>query len=321
MAPLLRHEGRMRLFAALAAFVLLAAPAQAQTADPLLSAVDAYGQFQDDVSALADADITTHDALDFALERTARHDPARLTRGWIAYGALTAAQSPAFVAGVRSRVRAANRAAVLRQLRRDLTYARRRPPGASEAIQLVLNANAADVARMNIVAARYDGIGNGLNASTWAARPESGDERNGRLRTMGHEQRGVDVAFAARLHPAPLSAAPLTDPDSFGGRRFWDAVAGRASTATPAQTLQVANTALMDRVLTLAALYILSASAQEPARVTEVMDDPRTRECLEIEQLQFRQCASVAHDPNEDAFCLARHGLAEPSQCFARLAQ
>ncbi|MBC7768526.1 MAG: hypothetical protein H7124_07045, partial [Phycisphaerales bacterium] len=72
-----------------------------------------------------------------------------------------------------------------------------------------------------------------------------------------------------------------------------------------------------DRMLTLAALFIVGAAESEDARV--LLDDQQLERCLALEQLQFRQCASVAHDPNEDAFCLARHGLATPGACFAQL--
>lgn len=305
------------LIFALACLVSLRGVAHAQAAEPLFRAVDAYAAYQDDISALIDADITTNDAIEFAVERAARHDSARLTRGWVAYGALTAAQSPAFVAGVRSRVRAASRAAVLRQLRRDVTYARRRPPGANEAIQLILNANAADAERINAAADRFDAIGHQLDASTWGRGAQDGDERTVRLRSL-HES-ALDADEISRVHLAPLAAQPLTSVDAFGGRRFWDALAGRTSAAPPASMLRATNTALVDRMLTLAAFFVVGAG-DDPA-VGDLMDDTATRDCLSLQLLQFRQCASVSHDPNEDAFCISRHGLAAPAQCFARLVQ
>src|SRR5687768_9328823 len=131
----------MRSFV-LAAALLFAGAAHAQ--EPLHRALEPYALFQTDITAMLDADIPDAAAMDAALDRAARHDPARLSQGWLAYGALTAAQSPAWVNGVRSRVRSAGRAAVLRQLRRDMSYARRRPPGSDEATQLVLRAIAAD---------------------------------------------------------------------------------------------------------------------------------------------------------------------------------
>ena len=74
-------------------------------------------------------------------------------------------------------------------------------------------------------------------------------------------------------------------------------------------------------MLTLAALIVVEAETQERTRVAAMLDDEPSRECLEMQQLTFRQCASVAHDPNEDAYCLARHGLTGPAACFASIAR
>ncbi|QGZ94296.1 hypothetical protein [Terricaulis silvestris] len=312
----------MRL-SALLALAFLTTPAFAQT-DPAQEAVTAYALYQQDVTDLLGAEISSGPALDTALALAARHDAARVSRGWIAYGAMTATQSPSFVAGVRSRVRAAGRAAVLRQLRRDLTYARRRPPGADEAIQLILQSAAADGARMTAAGHRYTGIAQSLDQGVWPA-PASGDRnaRHDRLRASTTEQRTLAPALAQRVYVGPLSATPLMNADAFGGRRFWDAAAGRASPTPPRFTWAIGadRQSAVDRMLTLAALIIIEAETQERIRVAAMLDDAPSRECLEMQQLTFRQCASVAHDPNEDAYCLARHGLTGPAACFANIAR
>ena len=303
----------MRVLAGLAFLLLLTAPARAET---LHEALDAYALYQSDVTALLDLPIAGADAIDDALERAARHDPVRVTRGWIAYGALTAAQAPAFAMGVQSRVRAAGRAPVLRQLRRDLSYARRRPPGSVQAIDLILASVAADSARMAEASVRYERIGASLDTASWIASSERG-ARETRLRRIGAEP--MSDAMRARVRIGALAATPLTDPDAFGGRRFWDALTGRASIAAPVRALREAHPATTDRMLTLAALVIVGADDSEAARVEALLDEPRAQVCLALEQLQFRQCASVAYDASEDAFCLARHGLAAPSACFGAL--
>jgi hypothetical protein len=262
---------------------------------------------------MLESDIADAAALDTALERTARHDPARLGAGWLAYGGLIAAQSPDWVAGVRSRVRSAGRAAVLRQLRRDIGYARRRPPGAAQATQLVLRAMASDEARMRALAVRFDGIGAAADTSAWTRRS---DARSEHLRTS--ETRTLPAPILARLRPGLLTATPLTDASQFGGARFWDALSGRASPAPPLLPWRVnaARTASLDRMFTLGALAVIGASADDGAR-TRALDDASTRQCLEMQQLFLRQCAGVTHDPNEDAYCLARHGFTETSACFS----
>lgn len=305
----------MRALAALVFLVLTPALARAENVH---DALDAYALYQNDISVLLDLEIDSAGAIDGAIGRAARHDPAAVSRGWIAYGALTAAQSPAFAAGVQSRVRAAGRAPVLRQLRRDLTYARRRPPGSAQAIQLILSSVAADSARMGEAARRYDSMGQTIDTAAWLVSSERG-ARETRLRRIGGE--ALSAAMTQRLHIGALAAAPLTDTDAFGGRRFWDALAGRASTAAPVREWREARAraGAVDRMLTLAALVIVGAADSEAARVQAVLTEPVARECLAMEQLQLRQCASVAHDANEDAFCLSRHGFGGPSACFSAL--
>lgn len=301
----------MRLAALATVFCLWSGGAYAQ--EPLHRAVEAYALYQTDITATLDADIPDAASLDAALDRAVRVDPERLTQGWIAYGALVAAQSPAWVNGVRSRVRAAGRPAVLRQLRRDWTYARRRPPGADEATQLLLRAFAADNARMNALAIRFEGLGNAGDTSAWARRS---NEREAALRAPS--TRTLAPELLVRLHPAPLAATPLTEPGAFGGVRFWDALGNRASPTPPILPWRIvpARTATLDRMFTLAALMIVGATESETSRVGAALTDEPVRQCLAMQQLQLRQCASVTSSPNEDAFCIAQHGYRLPSQCL-----
>jgi hypothetical protein len=295
--------------------LICAAPAQAE---PLHDAIDAYAMFQRDVGALAELDVRDTETMDAALALALAHDPGAVAQGYLAYGALTAAQSPAFVAGVRSRVRAAGRAPVLRQLNRDSFYARRRPPGSGEAIGLILAAGAADSARMIAASRRYTGF-----ADTLAYTPTDGarrDTRSARLRRLAEQRQRLARGDAARVHPAVLAAEPLTDADAFGGVRFWDTLAQRpAPTPPPVRWREsAAQTARVNRMLTLAGLFIVDSG--ETARVREMLNDTALRDCLHMEQLELRQCASVAASANEDGHCLARHGLAEPAACFAAVA-
>jgi len=312
----------MRFAAILFLALAWSAPAYAQR-DPVHEALDAYALYQTDITEMLELQVMGPEDIDAALERAVRHDPARVSQGWIAYGALTAAQSPAFVRGVRSRVTAAGRAPVLRQVRRDITYARRRPPGAGEAIQLILAAGAADGARLATAGARYQEFGDRLEVSAWAHDTAAlRDARNTRLRALSQHRRALNPAQAPILHINAASASPLTNAEAFGGARFWDALAARASARPPTTAWRESTVAApsTDRMLTLAALVILNAAPSEPTRVAAMLDDQRTRHCLAMEQLQLRQCASVANYANEDAYCLARHGLTAPGQCFAAIA-
>ena len=302
----------MRAFAVIFALVW-AAPA---AAEPLHDAVDAYAFYQTDISTLATLTVRDQDTMDEALLLALRHDPARVANGYLAYGALTAAQAPDFVAGVRSRITAAGRAPVLRQLNGDITYARRRPPGSAQAIALILASSGADSARMITIGARYTELADTIafSASDRARR----DQRSERLRDVARTAPNLSASFAVRVHPAALSASPLTDAASFGGVRFWDALVRGDTPAPRTIAWREANAARANRMLTLAGLFIAEAGATP--RVREMLDDTRLRDCLAMERLELRQCASVAASANEDAHCIARHGLTEPAACFAEIA-
>ena len=315
----------MRLGLALALFLVCTFSATAQEPVPLHAALDPYAAYQSGVSASMDADIISAAAMDASLMRAAQYDPAQLARGRLAYAALTAAQSPAFVAGVQSRVRAAGRAAVLRQLQRDPTYARRRPPGAADASALVLASMAADVARLRAASAHYETIGNSIGAAPWnmPLDPTHREARDAQLRALAGQAPVLAPELISRVHVGAASSGAHSDRDAFGGAGFWDALGGRAA-ATPVPDgvrLRRERASVMDRVLTLAALYVIGATPSENRRSATMLDDAPTRVCLAMQQLEFRQCVSVSHTPDEDAFCLARHGLGGVGECFGAILQ
>jgi hypothetical protein len=166
---------------------------------------------------------------------------------------------------------------------------------------------------------RYSGYGEMFASTQPPADEARRDTRNTNMRALAAVRRTLSPEIAPRLHRGVLEATPLTTADAFGGRRFWDALSNRASPTPPGFTWREnpAQTTRINRMLTLAALYIAGATASEPTRVGEMLTDQRLTECLEIEQLQLRQCTSVAASANEDAHCIARHGLTAPSACFA----
>lgn len=300
------------LIATLASLALLhAAPARADTVH---DALEAYALYQHDVSVLLDLEVDSAQAVNGALARLARHNPSRVSRGWIAYGALTAAQSPAFANGIESRIDDAGRPQVLRDLRRDVTYARN-AAGAPHAIRLVLSAASADGARAALAGARYNSI-----ARSSTARWITSSDRRGAL-TRASAQ--LTPAMRERLQVNALAASPTRDADAFGGRRFWDSIAGRDARAPRdrGQREHRSYTDVTDRMLTLGALVVIGATDGERGRVSALLNEPLTQQCLSMQQLQLRQCLSVSVDASERTYCLASHGLSGPGDCFAAMAR
>lgn len=278
-------------------------------ADEVHDALEAYALYQTDVSALLSADIEGARDVDAAVARLSRHDPDRVARGWIAYGALTAAQSPAFATGVERTLRRNGRRETLSQLRTDLYFARREPAGAAQAVQLILGAANADSARVDLAGDRY----NRFAHSSGAPRARGGD---GDLQTVR-----LSPAMRDRLRVTPVSARPMNEIDDFGGRGFWDSFSGREAAAPRVRNGREERdyASVTDHMLTIAAIVVADATGSERRRVSSLLDEPLTQQCMTMQRLQLRQCLSVSVDGSERAYCLAHHGLSGPGGCFSNV--
>ena len=73
-------------------------------------------------------------------------------------------------------------------------------------------------------------------------------------------------------------------------------------------------------MLTLGAL-IAAGGDNDRTRVNALLDDPVTRHCMEMNQLELRQCLSVSVDSSERAYCVGRHALTGPGVCVSAMAR
>ena len=301
----------MRVFAVLASLVVLA-PAPA-SADTVHEALEAYALYQQDVSILLDLEVDSARDVNGALARLSRHDPERVGRGYIAYGALTAAQSPAFAEGVMRRIARDGRDAVERQVRADFTYVRRQSPGSPQAIRLILNVAGSDGARAAEAGGRFEHIARSSNAA-WIA---STDRRGGFTRASA----SLTPEARARLYVGALTTSPMRNAEEFGGRGFWDALAQRQARAQAGGRREQGSYApVTDRMLSVGALIVASGE-EEPARVSPMLDEQLSQQCLMMQRLQLRQCLSVSVDASERTYCLGRHGLIGPGGCFSAISR
>jgi len=295
----------------------------------LRTAVNAYAAYQHDVSELRSGEVRNADQLEEALERVAHHNRDALTRGWIAYGASTAAQSPAFVQGVRDAAAYYGRDAVIWAVTVDPSYARGLRGGA-DATRLLLESANADSARIVHVADRYQELAYSLQRQRWAnaVAPQQA-ARVQRVRALGQTGAPTPPAdMTARLTVAPLTLSPSADPTAYGGRRFWDALRGGADVvevSAPAVTYQwrvnVTRGEALDRMASVAALHALDAIDDNQSAVSRLISDPRSLQCFEMAQLQLYQCMSAARFRYENAFCLGQHGLRDIGVCIGAVAQ
>ncbi len=299
----------MRPLSAILASCALLCPAPA-FADQVHDALSAYALYQNDVSALLDNDIANGRTVDAALARISRHNPASVGRGWIAYGALTAAQSPVFAGSVQRVMRGEDRALMLRMLRDDLTYARRHQNGSAQAIGLILSAASADSARAAAAGERYDHYARTAPAVQLVSSTFHVD--------LGGDG-GLTAAMRERLNVGALQARPMSNANAFGGRDFWDSLAGRSPRGSGGRggREHADYASVTDHMLTLGAL--IAAGADDGAHVSALLNEPLTQQCMRMQQLQLRQCLSVSVDATERAYCLGHHGLIGPGGCFSNV--
>ncbi len=291
------------LIAAAASFALMCS--SSAYAGDVQDALEAYALYQNDVSTLLDADINGR-TVDAALARLSRHNSDRVARGWIAYGALTAAQSTRFAAAIEDRVRD-GRAPLLRALRDDLTYARQQ--SGAPAVQLILSAASADNARLEMAGARYDRYARsaaGMRPSSVAANADLGGETR------------LSAEMLDRLRGAGNVQSASAE---YGSATYWDTLSGRNGRAARARggREHSAYASVTDHMLTLAAIVVADAERAERRRVSQLLDEPLTQQCMHMQRLQLRQCLSVSVDNGERAYCLAMHGLNGPGACFANV--
>ncbi|MGE0741084.1 MAG: hypothetical protein AB7O98_07055 [Hyphomonadaceae bacterium] len=318
------------------AAVALMGVANAQTATSgeasegdLRTAVTAYAAYQNDVSELRASSMSDANQLETALDRVARHNRDQLTQGWIAYGAQTAAQSPAFVQGVRDAAAYYGRDAVIWAVSVDPSYARALR-GGQDATRLMLDSASADSTRIISVADRYQEMAYSLQRTRWANQqaPQQA-ARVQRIRSLGVSGAPADAVpsdMAPRLSVAPISLSPGADPTAYGGRRFWDALRGTAD-VTPVSAapvsyqwrVNVTRGEALDRMAAVAALQALDAVDSNRSAVSRLIADPRSRDCFEMAQLQLYQCMSAARFRYENAFCLGQHGLRDIGTCIGAL--
>ena len=298
--------------------------------EPLQHAAQRYAIFQNDMSALKSGSIKSAEDLDRTLEVAAAHNRDALMRGWIAYGALTAAQSPEFAKGVRDTAAHYGNAAFIRGLTLDPGYAQVLK-GGPQAAQLALASARADGERVYQLGAQVKEMAYGLQGQRWAmAVSPQQPARVAKMKSLAYNAgaRTLEPEYLPKLNVSVGSSAPSANPTQFGGIAFWDALRASPTAAPvtipaplpPLRTNQD-RVGAVNRMTTLAAIYILGATQEPTSQVDKLLAENSTNNCLEIAQVQFYQCLSAARFRYENAFCVGEHALKDMGACLRDTAQ
>ena len=255
---------------------------------------DAAAAYEDYVRAASaiDARFTGPDQVQSALDVGESYNAAQLQEGAIAYAAVLALRSQAFVDGVRAQA--------------DLGLADRLIADPEQ----VLSIRGADDAAQDV-------------SSVMQAQAEAVKAAGGALSKAAYSvqrqawSRGAVDRPEKVLALAKASALRLESADIGAERRLLDSIGAAPEAASAAG----APSAEVTRGLALAAVAILgrAGDAQE-ARFEPLLRDLRGADCLQMAKMNLNQCLAVAGPQYEDVFCLGQHAVGETAQCLVSAA-
>ena len=302
----------------------------ARVGAPLVREAGGYAVFQGDLSEFETSPFGSLGEIDTALETVASHRPETLSRSWMAYAALVAAQSPEFVDGVRQTADYYGRDSVLAGIHNDPSYAGQLS-GADAARQGLLEAVSVDVTRIREVSATVKQQAYSLQQTSWAS-ASSGDNdiRLARLDAVSLQPRDVSSDVLTSLAaPGAVGSDRMGDATAEVRENFWRAFRlgpGTAHAAGPGAAPVASLRAnpryqsVLDQVVTLAAFEALdAANAGDAASIAPMLDQPDTQQCMRMARLHFQQCVAASHFRYEDPFCIAEHGVKDVGDCFSNV--
>jgi hypothetical protein len=259
-------------------------------------AASAFVRYMDRASRI-DAGLTSGQAVEGALEAGSAYDVRQLDEGMIAYGAIAALQSQAFVYGVMDiAAREGSRREMVETLLSDPAAAARLP-GAAEAAALAGEAVGREGRRVVAAGRALKQAAYDVQLQAWSkARPADQPGRLASAKTLSSRRAFAREGDVAKLIQRIASVQPARDGAPF----------------TPVALRSVA----------LAALSVLDGAGEEnAARLQSVTSDPGSAQCLKMAKLNLFQCLSVAGPEYEDVYCAGQHAVLDTGQCVVAAAE
>jgi len=246
-------------------------------------------------AAQVDGGFANGEAVHRGLKAVASYETSQLEEGMIAYGAIAALQDDNFVQGVdRAAGRGEARQAFAEQLIEDPFQATHidGAAGAARRIEAALSAEAAPLVS----------AGSQVKMSAYSVQHQSWSkvfvpDAQGRLaevkslsasRAQPSEQE--DETMMAHLAAAGASAASGDEPAGYS--------------PIEARALALAAEAVLGR-----------AHAADRERLSPLLSETSSAQCLRMAKLNLYQCMAVAGPQYEDMFCMGQHAMYDTGQC------
>ncbi len=306
----------------------VAEPAAPVVTEPLAASLQAYAMFQADIEAVNGGSIQDSKDLERALDKAANLNRDQLTRGFVAYGAMTAARNEQFVAEVRKVAAAYGKDRVVKALLNNTNYAGT-IAGGGKATDFVVRATDSDADRVMAAAERVKSRAREIQSIKWGkALSGPAGPRLARLKAAASAStaKPLNQELVDRLKVAPGAGEP--DAIAFGGENFWtsftakDPGAVAVLTAMPARVQSYnwsttsGGASIRGAMLSLAAMYALDATQDKPEDTAGLLNNRLTNTCLQSAQLQYYQCVASAHFNYENMACIGDAGLGAVGYCL-----
>lgn len=297
--------------------------------DPIARAAAFYGTYNKDVGELHSRGLNSAADVDNALTTLAGQNPAQLSRGWLAYAALVASQSPELRTSVREVVAAYGRDGISKGMIADTGYVRRVLSGGNSAVSLAFAATTADSKRLDRSASYFREQAYTLQGQGWAKTKLRRNSMNSKVDNLIAASR-VERAPRGNLVTAfesPTIDGVLQQAGNTGAPSLWDGVVDAASgirfpslrnpsLSARRQTIRRGHEQTADKIATLAAYRIMGVDAKNSGQVRQAMGEGPLRSCVSKAQLNINQCVAANSFPFETVDCIGKHAIGEVSECF-----
>ena len=311
------------VIAALACGLVFSAGASAQKADPISENAAVYMTYQSDAETVAAKPFKSAGDIDSALSTLGAYNADQLTRGWMAYSALVAAQDPEFSATVRDIEAFYGREPVMKSFAAGNNYARSLA-GGDNAVGGAIAVTESDLPRIYSSAATIKEQGYSLQGYGWAkSRIRNGGDRADSVKLLQGKGGNADALLVSALSgPAPLSAdtkagvinAAATATDVAGAVRL-PAFLTTGFTGKR-QKVKYGKEAVANQIASLAAMRVIGAGSVDQVRLTKVMMEPAVQSCLKMQNLQLQGCVAGVGQEFELPHCISQHTLSEVADCL-----
>ena len=240
----------------------------------------------------------------FAVKTGGAYEFSQIQEGAVAYVALAALQDPEFVSAVDNLARS-GQPGLAEQLAADprliMQVQGSAPAAARAAMSLGRMGAALEAAGAAVKQSAYD-----IQQSAWSRTSVAGPQAMlAELKARSAQREALGADGGRLMLTSLIRLRGQTD----GGQTDGGQDEGGSGRLTP----------VVSKGLTLAALAVLGEAGEQHAeRVSALLGDAASAQCLKMARLNLYQCLSVAGPNYEDVFCLGRHAMMDTGRCVTQ---